>query len=282
MKSRQIIGISLVSALFFLNVIGWRLSYAADLTPPPTNTCLQEQLVLLENRLISNHFEVDRTIRDFRDTIGESFTAALDSLGPEDVWFDFGSGRGYSAARFLQDIALRRPSQIPTAIGIVHTKASNAAIDDAGLKYLVKLGKFKEWAGRYVEDIPLGEFPKMSLGTDYYGPLSYTHRMSDLLRKYFEIMTPHKSTLFVVMFEPGVQTEIVTKNGTMTFSKWLETIPGISVRVRKSPTHFGEQIIQITKLSNTIHIPELELIDLMDGAPPVRIFKVITPKSPAQ
>lgn len=243
-------------------------------------SCLKVELEQLTHILYYNGFAINRTIDHYKEDLGAEFKQALDRLGPADLWIDFGAGTANALATHLRALRKSNSDRIPNMLGIVYSRPHQVETENPELKSFVQSGKVQYWAGRYVEDIPWVEFPRMTLGTDFFGPLSYTPRLSELLRKYLSVMEVDHSRLFVILGEAEpYPTKIIPATGgePLALSDWLKTLPGIEVKtVRVSPGAWKKVALEIKRTSEKIRIPQLELVEMTAGSPPLRTFRVIS------
>lgn len=247
-----------------------------------------------------NKFETGRHMmdymQDFMRGFGKSFPEALQRLGPDQVWFDGGSGsalmlkeffaepiagaslhaaRDSEAAQALHKLAQVPLSQKPKVIGFTLTENPGVYLEQQKAQMLTsdsqvmpihglkppasyqKLKIFKD--GRFFEQIANEEIGRVNLITDYFGILSYTPDISKVLGKYFELLRTNG--------EIYIYSNSDTTIKGRTFGEFLKTIPGIEVTVSKN-------MIRVKKVKDHIEVPQVKLNPrlYLDGAPPVRFF----------
>ncbi len=245
------------------------------------------------DRLIEkNLFTTDRGMDKYEELLGRTFAWHARMLSKDDVWVDFGSGRGIALIEYLSGHYVL--AEAPTVYGITvsripfrdkyagyeHNKAKDKEwIREQHLKDLEaqfrEAGKYISLEGKYVE---VQNLPKFTMGTDLYGPFSYTSQLAVVLNKYLEAMTAHESVLYVhhalvdTQFQKG--TLIRMPDGReLEVSRWIQTFEGVSLT--KGPNIAGMvESFSLIKTKEDFRFPDLELTEMRDAtAPAFRVFK---------
>ena len=246
----------------------------------PRCAALFNHLQSLSETLRMNNFAVERGLEKYADTFGPEFQTALYPLRNESNWVDFGAGQGRAALEYLK--AQRGHSA--HAYGIVFKKPGMDVELLRLEREMTEKGLYTSLEGRLLEDIPVEELPLIDVGTDFYGPLSYTGNLSFVLNRYLHLMrSPQTSRLFLVSPEPSVidrswdasnTTFIVTKTGEVkTVTGWLRDQKGIQIKPRMySGTHANFELI---KEKDEVQLPRLEFVlsKEFNFPPALRIFR---------
>ena len=151
--------------------------------------------------------------------------AAMEALrGKADArWLDAGGGEGY-ATRQVKD------TEGYENLHVTVLSYESSAQPAPGYDVMT---------GRFVEDIPSEEFGKNDVITDVYGPLAYTGRPHEVLRKYAAALKP-EGRIFAFLGSGlehfGQINQVVTRSGqVLSFGEWLKTVPGLQTEVEKRP-----------------------------------------------
>jgi hypothetical protein len=214
-----------------------------------------------------NNFNHQRPYHAHEYCFGPDFKSILERLRVPSHWVDFGAGDGWAQLSYEVD----NPSHaaIPNMIAI---SVKRPPVNETIYNYMEKpLGsQFRFLEGRFVEDIPTNEIPPVDLGTDLYGPASYTLRLSELFNKYFSVLKPKSGTLFVGLVPE--KTMIRTAKGNLTLDQWLETLPGVHIQKMPHP-ETGDLGLKIQIDSNAVRVPHVKLVGATDDIPPFRQFE---------
>jgi hypothetical protein len=235
-----------------------------------------QSISILEN----NDFVVNRSLTDYKEKLGDAFLERLNSLVHGQVWADFGAGERQAAMQYLAKYEKKGAATV-YAISYKSPPISwNWADLDARLRQEKRLVVID---GNLIEDIPEERLPVIDIGSDVYGPLSYTDNISLVLNKYLSMLhKPMESSIFGVVrslnkdatvFDIMGMTVVITRKGqALLLPQWLMTQPQIVVRLSGEPKE--EQNFEITKAVPDAKVEDLELVDLQYySQPPLRIFR---------
>jgi SAM-dependent methyltransferase len=200
-------------------------------------------------------------------------------------WLDAGGGMGFATEQATK----AEGTKFKTTLVSVETGAEDILDKSGAVRRKVIKGKF-------IEDIADEEMPKSDIITDLYGPMAYSSRPDQVLRKYIDNLKQN-GVAYIYLGEDldtfGFFDQIVTRNGKLiNLTEWLEAVEGLKVEVIKLDTVFsdtniirGEKSrvakISLKKPSLEIHIPELERLTFQEGSSmdgfivPRMIFKEI-------
>lgn len=254
------------------------------------NLLLAKERQLNTGRVSDSLFIADRSYEVYRDDFGLFFLLDINRLRPTDTWVDFGSGLGFGLiGYYLQD--LNELEYFANTVGITYRRESYQF--DQGYKEVMDkteaivgaTGKLKFMEGKSIEDPEL-VIPEFKLGTDYFGPLSYTEDLSLTLSKYLGSMQDDGSLHVILAIGASEKrsqgiTFIVDEEGKVfELIHWLQMLPGLKTQVYYSSDTYKS--ISIEKTPEFAGIPELELLFLRDDGPPTRVFgikgKIVPPQ----
>ena len=203
-----------------------------------------------------NSFQYGRGLSEYRHDLHKDFKSSLIKLKPTEIWIDVGGGRGNAIEDYLK--SHDNLSSAAQTVLITYNLGRFFGIP----KYK---GKLKLLSGRLLEEIPVSEIPKAKLMTDYFGVISYTRDLTKALHIIFDRLLM-SGELYI--FSNNMFATIVTHEGPVSLTRFFQMIPGIKVE--------GEYgILKITKTSEEVVVPELELIRLDETtSPPHRRFRI--------
>lgn len=274
-----------------LRFLGTLLIFLAPSLAFADNLCTAIFYKSVENsHMDTNDFATGRHLTEysyefeFRDSA--PFSEVLLELPPKSVWFDMGFGQGFALKEGLQantdihgvGVAYKRPSN-KTFADFVSVQDRVTFLEGDFVEIMALQGRLDPWRGQ------------VSLITDVYGPLSYTHDLSRVLQVYMDLLKPGG----VVMFNMGVARNYVDdhylpememintvvfrgQTGQTAFYQWLLNIPGVEVadmvprRVQFDGRIGAVLAIKLRKISESVAVPELQLLDYVEGKPPHRMF----------
>jgi hypothetical protein len=183
------------------------------------------------------------------------FIHSLKGLKSDQHWMDFGAGKARAQILFLksfQDIS---------------TAPQNTAVAyklDRWFRPPKFAGKLEIKEGAF-ETQETSQWKKVDIATDLFGVLSYTHDFSLSLQKIVDLLKVNGE--LYILTTPW-RTHFMGRSGSMKLDEFLREIPGIKVE--------GEHgSLRVTKLSENVRIPQLELLEIKDEAPPSRLFQII-------
>lgn len=191
-------------------------------------------------------------------------------MNPHAHWLDAGGGMGFATEQATKEGG----SKFKSTLVSVETGAEDIVDDQTGVV------RRKVIKGKFIEDIADEEMQKSDLITDLYGPLAYSSRPDQVLRKYLDNLK-QDGVAYIYLGEDldtfGLFDQIVTRDGKLlTLTEWLEAVEGIKVEVVKVNTVFpdtnivkGERSrvakISLIKEAKEIQIPELERLSFQEG-----------------
>lgn len=242
--------------------------------PSHAGQCPADELLLLRKTVESEAFEADRGLSDHHAEFGAKYMYALASLTPNDVWLDGGAGAARAQIEYLAGALGEMYPTKARCVAVSVTRHSSLdprylkAIDSPALK-LMNSKQLTYLHGRYIEQIPKAELGHAKLITDFFGALSYTENLSDVLQLYFSILD-NNGTIFAAFTDQRTRI-IVGDSKPMMLSEWLKTIPGIvlePIKVGSNPSF----VIKKTALYRGV--PKTVLTKVGGGRPPTRVFRV--------
>jgi hypothetical protein len=225
--------------------------------------------------LHSNNFNIHRGFNDYVKAFGPSFVDQVDYLRRQDVWVDFGAGEARAQLGSIGKLHTNDHPEIlewngkMLALGVVKPEWDwTNPIDKKFYQVEEEMiaAKRFEYREGYLEDMPISELPTYRLGTDFYGALSYSTRISEVLERQIHRLEVELGLLFV---ETDVlNTKITDRSGhTRNFVEWLKTIPGIEVIQGSSVDRFA-----IRRVASRFSVPQLKLSSIVSRKPPRRQF----------
>ncbi len=220
--------------------------------------------------LKENIFIVSRDFAAYRAAFGSGFLQVVDHMKSQDSWVDFGSGearaqldvlkaraQGGPAERARQDknrlfaLALNFPDSVP---------AEYLALR----KLFEREGRFEFLGGRLLEEIPDSEIELFDIGTDYFGPLTYTLDLSSVLNKYLRRMRAPKQSHFFTVFSESTDfaTMIYTLDGKrLPLSQWLQNCTCLEISPLSSQGAGKISAFEMQKRTAVCQVPDLELVE---------------------
>lgn len=198
-----------------------------------------------------NDYTIDRGLKEYIEYFGDTFAKDLEQLKPSDHWIDGGAGNANAQKNFLRNLQKEKKS-IPnlSAITVKYPESEARTLLD---------GKFKVFADRYFEDIPLSELAPADIITDVVGIINYTEALDVSLDKYLKLLKPNGK---IYVFIPDSITKIKKLDGKiMNLFDWINSIPGLKAKPL-TPTHSPSPIIfsfVIEKTALDILVPKLKL-----------------------
>lgn len=208
---------------------------------------------LVLDRVRAGNFEQGRTFSDYARWFGASLADALRALGKDGVWIDMGSGYGRAVRDALKEGRFEGQAVTVTAGTL------DGATREANALFGARLRSFE---GKFLEDMPPGMLPKAGLITDYYGPFSYAPDIGGIVRRYLELLPEGGEAMIL---SEGFALEGV--NGTFrAMLEWLGEGHGFSTRI-------SGDVLVLRREARPIQLPKLELVSIVDGAPPERLYR---------
>lgn len=221
----------------------------------PVRSAPEETAPALVKRVVKeNQFTVTRGLKDYQDFFGASFRKDLQSLRGSDHWLDGGAGNAYAQKDFLgsrdgKRILADRPKM--TAVSLVYPADEPLSLAQ---------GRFRMLAGRYFEEIPIGELEKADLITDVTGILNYTEQLDWVLERYLNLLQPNGK---IYVFIPRHITRIRTARGAeLSLVQWLKTISGLQITEIKDQRvpYPSDQSFIIERVASNVKVPKLKLL----------------------
>jgi SAM-dependent methyltransferase len=196
-----------------------------------------------------NFYTTDRGLEQYIQYFGLEFEADINNLTESMHWIDGGAGNAYAQKDYLKTRG-NRPIPFLTPITVKYPEKEPLTLQD---------GKFKVFADRYFEDIPLSELRPADIITDVVGIINYTRALDVSLDKYLKLLKPGGK---IYLFIPDFITTIKTKSGEeLLLREWIDTIPGLqtnTLSAPKSPYRPGFSYV-IEKLNPNVVVPKLRL-----------------------
>lgn len=252
----------------------------------------------LENMEI-NGFAVSRPLGEYLRVFDaglsiDNFSRRLWALGRDDHWIDMGAGQAIAmlerqgATRTTPDGPITAPVRWlgrsdgrprMTAVGysldfeswgtgarvqqtqVVRNRISTADPND-----------FRYLHGRLIEDYPN---PRLEIGTanlitDFYGPLAYTRDLSEVLRRYIDLLREGGAAFSYGTF---LRTEILDESGKQVpTQEFLASVRGIQSRPGASRAA-GTGNWAMVRTQEEVYVPNLEPISFSSDIPPYRVYR---------
>jgi hypothetical protein len=210
----------------------------------------------IESLLEDHSFTTNRGLMDYSDAFGSPFVDRLNDPKTDLAWLDAGAGQAMAMREYLQSKAGMKCRVDLTAVTL---KLAGEAKSDSGIRFLLQ---------QRFEEIPLAEFGRVNLITDYTGVLNYTECLDVVLAKYVQLIGP-SGIAFVRM--PFFITFIRAKDGQiLSLVDWLSRIGGLSVSVDHVKHAFSFQT-----RGATVDIPRLKLCSALSNHFLFRFFSEV-------
>jgi hypothetical protein len=209
--------------------------------------------------LLEHHsFTTNRGLTDYSDTFGGPFVDRLNDSKADLAWLDAGAGQAMAMREYLSSKAGMNCQVDLTAVTL-KLEGEAEAHHDSGIRFLVK---------QRFEDIPLADFGRVNLITDYTGVLNYTECLDVVVAKYVQLIGP-SGIAFVRM--PFFITFIRAKDGQiLSLVEWLSRIGGLSVNVDHVKHAFSFQTH-----GAAVNIPRLKLCSALSNHFLFRFFSEV-------
>lgn len=216
---------------------------------------------VVEDNLYTTH----RGLKEYIQYFGPEFEQDIDSLTESMHWIDGGAGSANAQKDYLKT---RADKSIPflTPITVKYPAAEPRILHG---------GKFKVFADRYFEEIPLEDIASADIITDVVGILNYTLALDVSLDKYLKLLKPGGK---IYVFIPPHITDIETKSGKVfKLREWLTSIPGLATRSLKTPhsPYPNELSYVVEKQTEKINVPKLRLEKAVHDHVVLRKFREI-------
>ncbi len=238
---------------FCLTILGLCLAFALKLQASPSQSV---NLSLTCKAVLKNSFFTGRGLGEYIQGLHSDFELSLNKLEPHQVWIDLGGGEGRAVEDYLKSKNLNLKSG--KVVLITYKLGRWFGISN----YQNRLQVFQS---RLLEDIPVQEIPKAQLMTDFFGVLSYT---LDLEKSLNIILNRLNLNGEIYIYSSHRHTLIESQKERLSLTEFLKRISGIQVEGQRG-------ILKITKVSQQVSIPKLELIQLEEASkPPFRRFKI--------
>ena len=180
-------------------------------------------------------------------------------------WIDGGAGSANAQKDYLETRG-NKPVPYLSPITVKYPEAEPKSLHN---------GKFKVYADRYFEDIPLQEIAPADIITDVVGIINYTNALDVSLDKYLKLLKPKGK---IYLFIPPHITFIKTKEGKdLNLRDWISSIPGLIVRSLNTPNSPYNTNLSyvIEKQAADINVPSLRLEKALHNHVVIRNFKEI-------
>lgn len=191
------------------------------------------------------------------------FASAMNALrqAPDARWLDSGGGEGVATSELKNTEGFEN-------LQVTLVSYESSAESATGYNVLT---------GRFLEDIPDAELGTNDIITDVYGPLAYSGKPHEVLRKYLNALKPDGQAFVFLGTDRdhyGKINQVITRSGKIqAFGDWVQSLPGLKVDLQKSPVTdgdgdpIGEVWIGRMRRDPTTdpRIPELETVWYRDG-----------------
>lgn len=241
------------------NFLSGSLAWALDM-----RQCLRRSAEIIAG----NQFNFERSLADYKSELGKGFAKRLSALGPDQIWVDFGAGIARPQLEYLREGSSAKAQTLAIAYkypGNLDTLRRKIQQEELNLRYL---------EGQWIEKMELQPF---DLGTDVFGPFSYSNEMDEVLKKYLDAMKPDGSLFidFLNYFADGSDfSSVVTSTGErISVAEWIGRIPGLKVEFINVDDYSFTVVIR--KSGEPIRIPRLAVVNFLPGIPPRRWFREI-------
>lgn len=238
--------------------------------------------------LRENIFIVTREFRDYRAAYGARFFKLLESLRGGQIWVDFGAGEARAQLDYLNAHAeadgwissFRRRNVRYLALSLKYP-------EDTDPKYRKLRAEF-EASGQFqyvessVEDMPEDDSTLYDLGSEYFGPLTYTLDLSAVVNKYLRRMRkPNESRHFFTISEmEEIGCLIELRDGRrVRFSDWLASQPGVKLEHLGIAVEGKESFYDFSKTEQNVQVPDLDLIEFRKNSRGLVVWRVFREKS---
>lgn len=206
-------------------------------------------------RIANNKFETARNIFEYQSLLHPGFIHSLKALRSDQHWVDLGAGKAKAQIDFLK--SFRDASQAPHNTAVAYKL-------DRWFRPPHFFGKLEVKEGAF-ENQDTSHWKKADLATDLFGVLSYTHDFSLSLQKIVDLLQVQGE--LYIMTTPW-RTHFVSQGRSLRLEEFLKEIPGLRIE--------GEYgTLKVTKLVEKVQVPQLELTEIQDEAPPSRVFQII-------
>lgn len=208
-----------------------------------------EAQAVIKKVVEDNVFTTDRGLKEYIQYFGPEFETDINSLRASMHWIDGGAGSANAQKDYLKTRG-NRPIPYLTPITVKYPLAEPRILRD---------GKFKVFADRYFEDIPLEELAPADLISDVVGIINYTNALDVSLDKYLRLLKPGGK---IYVFIPPNITNIETKSGKiLKLREWIDTISGVATRSLKTPysPYPNNLSYVVEKKTPNVVVPKLRL-----------------------
>ena len=260
----------------------WNLLSTRLHTDPLTDATMKNGIIISKSA-----FNVSRSLQDYKVQLPQRFSETLTQLNSEDTWIDAGAGTAKALFEFFDQQKAGKEAVHSKLIGISAERPDESlARDDSQDKHdqaVKKLrlhlqnddpNKVRYMDGRYVEEIPTNEiaFPgSVTLITDVYGPISYSIRLDQVLRKYFSLLKPG-GDLFLTLDQDHVLINDPKIGEPLTLNEFVKRYcTGIGVRSGQN----GKWNFYRTE--DPLFVPPLVLKNLVSSIPPHITYDINSP-----
>lgn len=209
-----------------------------------------------------------RGLVHYEGALGKPFVERLDRLKINGgLWLDAGAGDGVAMSQFLQG------TNNPEAKGVVISLESQKSSTE----------RMKVFKGRFIEEIPSPEIPLADLITDVFGPLAYSGHPHLILNKYLQLLKPDGEILIFLGARDetyGMTNRVITSDGKyLSLANWIQQLSGLHTELvidkrEDEGIQYERWAMRIQRDSkNPVIIPEVELREFKEWAPPKMLFQ---------
>jgi hypothetical protein len=278
-----------VSSVLALSIITFGFQFGAQAAVKKPSSCdlifTRAQPVVRppSYELEESDFIYSRPYSMYRSVYGKAYRDIMDSLGYGQLVIDFGSADGRALVEYLdsKNDLLNSPRGVGVTFAVPPMETDLQIIKNR----LKKERRLIELRGQLFEFIQAKNIPYFDVGSDYFGPGSYTDDFAFTFNRYLQRMRrPRLSELYFASAEPDLPglegwaientTFIITKSGdVVTVSVWLSRQESIDV-TRSVFEHLTT--LKVVKKTASAQVGDLELVASDDSdRPPMRVFREI-------
>lgn len=224
-----------------------------------------EAQAVIKKVVEDNVFTTNRGLKEYLSYFGNEFESDIFNLSELMHWIDGGAGSANAQKDYLKT---RENKSIPylTSITVKYPPSEPKMLHD---------GKFKVFADRYFEDIPVEELAPADIISDVVGIINYTNALDVSLDKYLKLLKPHGK---IYVFIPPFITKIETKSGkVLDLHEWIDSIHGLKTRTIQTPNSPYQNNLSyvVEKISPIVVVPRLRLERAKHDHVVLRYFKEI-------
>lgn len=236
--------------------------------------------------IASNRFITARGLRSYLHSFGPEFAEKLAKLGPEDVWFDGGSGESIAVREYLggKDVSENESASLfgsefarkkyAALQKVSRGRKANAFVVTYTSQYKPKRGAFNgklSFKQGYFEELAPEALPRISVATDFFGIFMYSPSPEAYVRRISERLTTD-GNFYVYLGEYykgpddswiGKTNTVKTPDGDMSLVIWLQKHTNLNIDFISSDSDFSRDLVMRIRRppkQQPIRIPNLRMI----------------------